>query len=102
MDCSRKYIKPDANLAEALAHCTISNEPADWYTDTGASAHMTTDASQLDKVEPYTGKDKVIVGNGSSNILKEPLHFGLKITPSTTFNISAFSDANWAGYPDTS
>jgi hypothetical protein len=32
---------------------------------------MTTDASQLDKVEPYTGKDKVIVGNGSSNILKE-------------------------------
>jgi hypothetical protein len=32
---------------------------------------MTIDASQLDKVEPYTGKDKVIVGNGSSNILKE-------------------------------
>ncbi|XP_073261980.1 uncharacterized protein [Populus alba] len=65
-DCYRKYIKPDANLAEALAYCTIKDEPADWYTDTGASAHMTADASQLDKVEPYTGKDKVIVGNGSS------------------------------------
>jgi hypothetical protein len=66
MDCSCRYIKPDANLVEALTHCTINNEPADWYTDTGASAHMTTDASQLDKVEPYTGKDEVIMGNGSS------------------------------------
>ncbi|KAG6783821.1 hypothetical protein POTOM_009495 [Populus tomentosa] len=73
-DCNRRYIKPeatryikpDANLAEALTHCTIHDEPADWYTDTGASAHMTADASQLDKVEPYTGKDKVVVGNGSS------------------------------------
>jgi hypothetical protein len=27
---------------------------------------MTTDVSQLDKVEPYTGKDKVVIGNGSS------------------------------------
>ncbi|KAG6751187.1 hypothetical protein POTOM_045706 [Populus tomentosa] len=73
-DCNRRYIKPeatryikpDANLVEALTHCTIHDEPADWYTDTGASAHMTADASQLDKVEPYTGKDKVVVGNGSS------------------------------------
>jgi hypothetical protein len=32
---------------------------------------MTTDTSQLDKMEPYTDKDKVIVGNGSSNIIKE-------------------------------
>jgi len=34
--------------------------------------------------------------------VKETLHFGLKITPSTTFNISAFSDANWASCLDTS
>jgi hypothetical protein len=27
--------------------------------------------------------------------IKGTLHFGLKITPSTTFNISAFSDADW-------
>ena len=31
---------------------------------------MTTDVSQLDKVEPYTGKDKVVVGNGSSLPIK--------------------------------
>jgi hypothetical protein len=34
--------------------------------------------------------------------IKGTLHFGLKITPSTTFNISTFSDADWAGYLDTS
>jgi hypothetical protein len=34
--------------------------------------------------------------------VKGTLHFGLKITPSTTFNISAFSDADWAGCPYTS
>ena len=33
--------------------------------------------------------------------VKGTLHFGLKITPSTSFNISAFSDADWAGCPDT-
>nr|TKR59016.1 hypothetical protein D5086_0000327510 [Populus alba] len=58
---ANRYIKPDANFVEALAHHTINDEPADWYTDTSASAHMTADASQLDKVEPYTGKDKVII-----------------------------------------
>jgi len=34
--------------------------------------------------------------------VKGTLHFGLRITPSTNFNISAFSDADWAGCPDTS
>ena len=34
--------------------------------------------------------------------VKGTLHFGLKITPSTTFSISAFSDADQAGCPDTS
>ncbi|KAJ0076123.1 hypothetical protein Patl1_34383 [Pistacia atlantica] len=36
----------------------------DWFTDTDASAHMTPNPSQLDKVEPYHGKDCVVVGNG--------------------------------------
>ena len=65
-NCKIRYTKSDANLVEALATCTISNDTADWYTDTGASAHMTPDVSQLDSIEPYTGKDRVIVGNGSS------------------------------------
>lgn len=51
---------------KALAYCTISNDTIDWFTDTRASAHMTSNASQLDKMEPYIGMNKVIVSNGSS------------------------------------
>uniref|UniRef100_A0A6N2ND41 Reverse transcriptase Ty1/copia-type domain-containing protein n=1 Tax=Salix viminalis TaxID=40686 RepID=A0A6N2ND41_SALVM len=34
--------------------------------------------------------------------VKGTLHFGLLISPSTNLTISTFSDANWAGCPDTS
>jgi len=34
--------------------------------------------------------------------IKGTLHFGLRITPSTTFTILVFSDAEWAGCPDSS
>ncbi|KAF5462652.1 hypothetical protein F2P56_018640 [Juglans regia] len=83
-NCKLRYTKNDAHLAEALANFTISNDTADWYTDTGASAHMTSDVSQLDKVEPYTGTDRVIVGNGSSLPIT---HMGsCSPTPSLTLN----------------
>ena len=41
-------------------------EASDWYLDTGASAHMTTDPSTLDQCTNYTSKDSVIVGNDAS------------------------------------
>ncbi|KAF5476382.1 hypothetical protein F2P56_008105 [Juglans regia] len=34
--------------------------------------------------------------------VKGTLHFGLNISPSSNLNISAFSDADWAGCPETS
>jgi hypothetical protein len=56
-----------ANITEAFTSCTLNdNQDSDWYTDTGATAHMTNDATQLDKSNTYTGKDRVIVGNGAS------------------------------------
>ena len=52
---------------EAFTSCTLNdNQDSDWYTDTGATTHMTNDATQLDKSNTYTGKDRVIVGNGAS------------------------------------
>jgi hypothetical protein len=66
MNCKIRYTKSKANLVETLAKCTINNDTTYWYTDIGASAHMIFDVSQLDKMEPYTGKNKVTVGNGSS------------------------------------
>ena len=37
-----------------------------WYPDSGATAHITPDASNLSTHTTYTGKDKVIVGNGTA------------------------------------
>ncbi|KAJ0049526.1 hypothetical protein Pint_15730 [Pistacia integerrima] len=56
-----------ANLVKAFTSCTLNdNQTSDWYTNTKATAHMTNDATQLDKSNTYTDKDRVIVGNGAS------------------------------------
>ena len=44
---------------------------------------MTPDPSQLDKVEPYHGKDCVIVGNGASLPIS---HIGM-LSPSSNFKL---------------
>ncbi|RVW33283.1 Retrovirus-related Pol polyprotein from transposon RE1 [Vitis vinifera] len=68
--CNQRYARTDssAHLAEAFnTSCSLSGpEAADWFLDTGASAHMTTDPSILDQSKNYMGKDSVIVGNGAS------------------------------------
>ncbi|KAL6312085.1 hypothetical protein AAG906_015479 [Vitis piasezkii] len=50
---------------------------SDWFTDTGVSIHLIPDPSQSDKVEPYHGKDCVIVGNRASFPIT---HIGTKLT----------------------
>ncbi|GKB35432.1 retrovirus-related pol polyprotein from transposon TNT 1-94 [Tanacetum coccineum] len=55
----------DANLAEAFqAQCNTS--APDWFVDTGASAHMTSDSAHLDAAASYSGNESVIFGNGNS------------------------------------
>src|SRR3954463_12917456 len=59
-----------ANLAQAFNTCSINEgQDTEWYTDSGATAHMTNDVAQLDKVTAYSGKDCVIVGNGASILI---------------------------------
>jgi hypothetical protein len=41
MNYKNQYTKHDAYIAEALTNCTISNDTTNWYTDIGASTHMT-------------------------------------------------------------
>lgn len=56
-----------ANLVEAFTSCSLTdNKDSNGYTDIGATTHMTNDATQLDKFDMYTGKDRVIVSNGAS------------------------------------
>ncbi|PKU65266.1 Retrovirus-related Pol polyprotein from transposon TNT 1-94 [Dendrobium catenatum] len=37
----------------------------DWFLDTGASSHLTADATQLQAAQPYSGTSNVQVGDGS-------------------------------------
>ena len=59
--CNQRYVRPDvshAYLVEAFnTSCSIAGpKTVHWFLDTGASAHMTTDPSILDKSKNYTGK----------------------------------------------
>lgn len=64
---ARASQNPSAQLAQAFnASCNISQPTSDWFVDSGASAHMTSQTSGLDSFEPYTGNGRVIVGNGNS------------------------------------
>ncbi|CAK9165047.1 unnamed protein product, partial [Ilex paraguariensis] len=42
-------------LIEAFAATSLDDSPdTEWYTDTGATSHMTNDAAALDESVPYT------------------------------------------------
>uniref|UniRef100_A0A2N9FTN5 Integrase catalytic domain-containing protein n=1 Tax=Fagus sylvatica TaxID=28930 RepID=A0A2N9FTN5_FAGSY len=55
------------NISQALACTTLSDSHDDtrWYTDTGATSHMTSTSGNLQSFFPYHGHDYVVVGNGS-------------------------------------
>ncbi|GAB2268425.1 hypothetical protein Dimus_038716 [Dionaea muscipula] len=53
------------NTAQAFTVAHVSDQvDSYWYPDTGASHHMTPDPSLSDGMQPYTGTDSIIVGNG--------------------------------------
>ncbi|KAM2315364.1 hypothetical protein ACFX1S_028273 [Malus domestica] len=42
-----------------------SPSPTPWVVDSGATNHMTNDPSALTQIQPYTGTDTIVVGNGN-------------------------------------
>jgi hypothetical protein len=56
----------NAKTSSAAMASTSSKVDADWYTDTGATNHITSDLDRLALRERYHGNDQVQVGNGSS------------------------------------
>ncbi|VFQ93390.1 unnamed protein product [Cuscuta campestris] len=47
-------------------HASTSNHFGNWYLDTGANTHVTSDYSQLQSPHQYTSTDTITVGNGQS------------------------------------
>jgi hypothetical protein len=54
----------EANPSAALASTSSYKVDANWYTDTGATDHITSDLDRLTVREQYTGGEQVQVGNG--------------------------------------
>lgn len=50
----------------------------DWFLDSGASTHLTSDASQMQYMQPYAGNSQVQVGNGTQLPIA---HLGQGILP---------------------
>ena len=61
-----KKVKADG-LIEAFTTTSLDDsQDIEWYTNTGATSHMTNDVVALDKSVPYTGNQQVFMGNSQS------------------------------------
>ncbi|RVW45841.1 hypothetical protein CK203_086242 [Vitis vinifera] len=73
------------NIPDMVA--SASNSPVDesWYLDSGASHHLTQNLRNLTSTSPYTGIDRVTIGNGSTIrrwfLLKASLKMGFTSFP---------------------
>ena len=68
MDYAYQGQLPPNKLAAMVASNQFPGEQ-NWYTDTGATDHITSDVGNLSLRSGYHGSDKVSVGNGASIFL---------------------------------
>lgn len=81
------YQSPDgAQSAQEFSSLQVADPSGrDWYPDSGASAHITNDAANLQRTDPYHGNDTVMVADGTFLPIS---HVGSANFPSTTGNIT--------------
>ncbi|KAI0524985.1 hypothetical protein KFK09_004375 [Dendrobium nobile] len=65
----------------ALFTSSDSNNNTDWFLDSGASSHLTSDASNLQSSRSYTGNQQITLGNGYQLPIQ---HSGKGILPTPT------------------
>ncbi|TQD84801.1 hypothetical protein C1H46_029649 [Malus baccata] len=73
---------PPAKLAAMCAHYHSKSSSPSWLIDSGATSHITNDISNISSPSPYTGEDKVYIGDGKglsithtgSSLLHAPHH----------------------------
>lgn len=78
---------PTQKLSAMAASSSLNSSGSTWYTDTGASNHITADLGNLAINDEYHGKETVVVGNGAGLQIK---HIGSNQfhTQSTSFKFN--------------
>jgi hypothetical protein len=68
MDFAYQGKNPPTKLAAMASASNLQHTQGfeTWLTDTGASDHITSNASNLNTPTPYHGSEQVIVGNGQN------------------------------------
>lgn len=65
--------QPRPAIAYAPPRAFMANAPstscAFWYPDSGASYHVTNDASNIQQVTPFEGHEQIYLGNGQHLII---------------------------------
>lgn len=85
MNYAYKGRHPPEKLAAMAA--SASMDDSTWYSDTGATHHITGDLGNLSLSAPYEGSDSVRVGNGQGLSISHT-RSGLLPTPSHTFQLT--------------
>lgn len=75
-------VGPHANLTIMVATPRTVIDQA-WYTDSGATTHMTNDASKSMHAQPYDGSDRVVISDGRSIVISQ---IGFSILSSLAIN----------------
>ena len=77
---------PQAKLAALCAHYSSKPFPS-WLLNSRATSHITNDIANLSVSSPYTGEDKVYIGDGKDLSIQ---HIGSSYlhTPQTAFKLS--------------
>ncbi|KAF9677648.1 hypothetical protein SADUNF_Sadunf08G0129400 [Salix dunnii] len=76
LDCFQRFNfsfqgrRPPSELAAMAAESNNTFAQQTWYADSGANAHITANAANLQALHPYDDHDTVEVGNGSGLIIK--------------------------------
>ncbi|KAJ0008371.1 hypothetical protein Pint_29726 [Pistacia integerrima] len=80
-----EFLLPDLAAMAGETNAQFDNQV--WYADSGANAHITTNAENLTTQQPFEGNDMITVGNGTGLSIKNTGHSSLYLNQ-TPFHLN--------------
>ncbi|KAJ0038238.1 hypothetical protein Pint_21992 [Pistacia integerrima] len=93
LDCYKRFNYayqgriPPPDLAAMAPETNAQFDNQVWYADSGANAHITTNAENLTTQQPFEGSDMITVGNGTGLSIKNTGHSSLYLNQ-TPFHLN--------------